>query len=98
MGGRHVKLIDTLEWLAAELAAGSTLPLCLRRLPHGESQLLCAPLPPLPVWRRWWRREAPRAAESMALARIALAAGADDPARLAAGLAQLAADLRETSR
>jgi hypothetical protein len=98
MDATRARLIGTLEWLSAELAAGSALSQCLRRLPGADCHALCAPLPPAPAWRRPWALSAHQAEEPMMLARIALAAGADAPHRLAEGLAQLALDLREAAR
>lgn len=97
MDAARTRLIGTLEWLATELAAGGSLAQCLRRLPKADYQCLCAPLPVTSVWCWPWRGAGPRADEPLVLARIALAAGVDAPAELAAGLAQLATDLRESA-
>ena len=95
MDAARARLIGTLERLSEELDSGSTLAQCLRRLPRADYHSLCAPFPPGSEWRR---RLAPLPDEALALARIALAAGATAPDRLAVRLAQLAIDLREATR
>ncbi len=96
MDAAHNRLIGTLERLSAELDSGRTLAQCLRRLPRADYHSLCAPFSPGSAWRR---RSAPLPTdEALALARIALAAGATAPGRLAVRLAQLAIDLREAVR
>lgn len=95
MNAARARLILTLESVAAELAGGDSLVQCLQRLPRQDFRSLCAPLPS-GAGRRWpWAVRAPSSDEPLALARIALAAGADTPERLAASLGQLALDLRE---
>ena len=93
MEAARERLIGTLERLSTELATTGSLAPCLRRLPRGDQRELCAPL--APPRRRW--REPPRALtppEVLALARMALVAGAQEPDRLAEQLAELAAALR----
>ena len=98
MDAARARLIGTLERLSAELDSGSTLAQCLRRLPRADYHSLCAPPGPASHWR-WRRQSAPLPpGEAVALARIALVAGAQEPDRLAASLAQLAVDLREAAR
>jgi hypothetical protein len=95
MDAARARLIGTLERLSAELGSGSTLAQCLRRLPRTDYHSLCAPLNPGSHWRWRWQPESLPPDEALLLARIALAAGAEEPDRLAVRLAQLAADLRE---
>jgi hypothetical protein len=97
MDAARTRLIGTLEWLSAELAGTGSLTQCLRRLPKADYHRLCAPLPPASAWRWPLPLQQLPNDEALALARIALAAGADDPDRLAANLAQLAIDLREAA-
>lgn len=94
MDALRARLIITLEGLSADLAAGTPLPRCLRRLPRADYQALCAPLLPAAP-QRWPRVGAVRARdEPLMLARIALAAGAEAPDELAQALSRLASDLR----
>jgi hypothetical protein len=98
MDAARARLIGTLEQVSAELAAGGTLSLCLRRLPQADRQSLSAPLVPSAQWRWPWAAAATPCGEAIVLARIALAVGAESPDRLAAGLAQLARDLRDVAQ
>ena len=87
------RLIGTLERLSAELTRGGALAPCLRRLPRAEHHQLCAPLGTAGPRPRA-RAGALTAAEALALARLALVAGSQEPDRLAEQLAELAAELR----
>lgn len=93
MDATRERLIGTLERLSSELATSGSLAQCMRRLPRSDHRGLCAPLgsPPRPGRAR---RGALTDDEGLALARMALAAGAQEPDRLAGILALLAADLR----
>jgi len=99
MDAARSHLIEILQALARQLAAGEPLPACLRRLPRGDLHALSAPLAPRSRWRRPWPLRAATASEDEAwlLARLAVAAGGEAPERLARGLAELARDLARRS-
>lgn len=95
MDAARIRLIEILQSLAQQLAAGQPLPACLRRLPRGDFHALSAPLAPRSRWRRPWplRVATESADEAWLLARLAVAAGGEAPEHLARGLAELARDL-----
>jgi thiazole synthase ThiGH ThiG subunit len=93
MDAAQARLIELLQTLAQQLAAGEPLARCLRQLPRADARALCAPLEGSPAWRLPRARGARTAEEAWLLARLALAAGGATPDRLAAGLAELACDL-----
>lgn len=93
----RLQLMEALETLAAQLAICGSVEAALGCLPRDERQIL-SPAPAAratgrdPVHKGLWHREP----EALTLARIAVAAGVDDPEQGAIGLAQLLSDLQES--